>query len=71
MMRPWTEDPVGLRSGRTAGGGLLATGICRRARPRPASASKKGRRLDGSDQPAEIVRGVKFKDGKKPTERVA
>jgi hypothetical protein len=33
------------------------------------SASKKWRRLDGSHQLAEIVRGVKFKDGEKLIER--
>ena len=35
------------------------------------SASKKWRRLDGSHQLAEIIRGVKFKDGEKPIERAA
>ncbi len=35
------------------------------------SASKKWRRLDGANQIAEIVRGVKFKDGEKLTERAA
>ncbi len=35
------------------------------------SASKKWRRLDGSDQLAEIIRGVKFKDGEKLIERAA
>ncbi len=35
------------------------------------SASKKWRRLDGSCQFAEIVRGVKFKDGEKLIERAA
>jgi transposase-like protein len=35
------------------------------------SASKKWRRLDGSHQIAEIIRGVKFKDGEKLTERAA
>ncbi len=35
------------------------------------SASKKWRRLDGSCQFAEIVRGVKFKDGVKLIERAA
>jgi hypothetical protein len=35
------------------------------------SASKKWRRLDGSHQLAEIIRGVKFKDGEKLTERAA
>jgi hypothetical protein len=33
------------------------------------SASTKLRRLDGSHQLAEIIRGVKFKDGEKLTER--
>ncbi|MCZ6863775.1 MAG: hypothetical protein O7I42_26575 [Alphaproteobacteria bacterium] len=33
------------------------------------SAGKKRRRLDGSHRLAEIVRGVKFKDGEKLTER--
>ena len=35
------------------------------------SASKKWRRLDGSHQLAEIIQGVKFKDGEKLTERAA
>ena len=35
------------------------------------SASKKWRRLDGSHHLAEIIRGVKFKDGEKLTERAA
>jgi transposase-like protein len=35
------------------------------------SASKKWRRLDGSHQLAEIIKGVKFKDGEKLTERAA
>ncbi len=35
------------------------------------SASKKWRRLDGSHQLAEIIRGAKFKDGEKVTERAA
>ena len=35
------------------------------------SASKKWRRLDGSRQIAEIIQGVKFKDGEKLTERAA
>ena len=35
------------------------------------SASKKWRRLDGSHQLAEIMQGVKFKDGEKLTERAA
>ncbi len=35
------------------------------------SASKKWRRLDGSHQIAEIIEGVKFKDGVKLTERAA
>ena len=35
------------------------------------SASKKWRRLDGSHQLAEIIKGVKFKDGEKPIERAA
>ncbi len=35
------------------------------------SASKKWRRLDGSHQLAEIIMGVKFKDGEKLTERAA
>jgi transposase-like protein len=35
------------------------------------SASKKWRRLDGSHQLAEIIRGVKFKDGEKLIERAA
>jgi transposase-like protein len=35
------------------------------------SAQKKWRRLDGSHQLAEIIRGVKFKDGEKLTERAA
>ena len=35
------------------------------------SASKKWRRLDGSHQIAEIIEGVKFKDGEKLTERAA
>ena len=35
------------------------------------SASKKWRRLDGSQQLAEIIQGVKFKDGEKLTERAA
>ena len=34
-------------------------------------ASKKWRRLDGSHQLAKIIRGVKFKDGEKLTERAA
>ncbi len=34
-------------------------------------ASKKWRRLNGSDQFAEIIQGVKFKDGEKLTERAA
>ena len=33
------------------------------------SASKKWRRLDGSHQIADIIQGVKFKDGEKLTER--
>ena len=33
--------------------------------------SKKWQRLDGSDQLAEIVRGVRFRDGEKLTERAA
>ena len=33
------------------------------------SASKKWRRLDGSHQTADIIQGVKFKDGEKLTER--
>ncbi len=35
------------------------------------SASKKWRRLDGSHQLAEIIKGVKFKDGEKLNERAA
>ena len=35
------------------------------------SASKKWRRLDGSHQLAEIIQGVKFKDGEKLIERAA
>ena len=35
------------------------------------SASKTWRRLDGSHQLAEIIRGVKFNDGEKLTERAA
>ncbi len=35
------------------------------------SAGKRWRRLDGSHQIAEIIEGVKFKDGEKLTERVA
>ncbi len=35
------------------------------------SASKKWRRLDGSNQIADIIQGVKFKDGEKLTERAA
>jgi hypothetical protein len=35
------------------------------------SASRKWRRLDGSHQIAEIIQGVKFKDGEKLTERAA
>ncbi len=35
------------------------------------SASKKWRRLDGSHQLAEIIKGVKFKDGEKLIERAA
>ncbi len=35
------------------------------------SASKKWRRLDGSNQLAEIIRGVKFKDGEKLTQNAA
>ncbi len=35
------------------------------------SASKKWRRLDGSHQLAEIIMGVKFKDGEKLIERAA
>ena len=35
------------------------------------SASKQWRRLDGSHQIAEIIQGVKFKDGEKLTERAA
>ncbi len=35
------------------------------------SASKKWRRLDGSHRLAEIIEGVKFKDGEKLTERAA
>lgn len=35
------------------------------------SASKKWRRLDGSHHIAEIIQGVKFKDGEKLTERAA
>ncbi len=35
------------------------------------SASKKWRRLDGSHHLAEIIRGVKFKDGEKLTQRAA
>ncbi len=35
------------------------------------SASKKWRRLDGSHQFAEIIKGVKFKDGEKLIERAA
>ena len=35
------------------------------------SASKKWRRLDGSHQIADIIQGVKFKDGEKLTERAA
>ena len=35
------------------------------------SAGKKWRRRDGSPQIAEIVQGVKFKVGEKPTERAA
>ena len=35
------------------------------------SASKKRRRLDGSHGIAEIVHGVKFKDGEKLTQRAA
>ncbi len=35
------------------------------------SAAKKWRRLDGPHRLAEIVRGVKFKDGEKPIERAA
>ncbi len=35
------------------------------------SASKKWPRLDGSHQIAEIIQGVKFKDGEKLTERAA
>jgi transposase-like protein len=35
------------------------------------SASKRWRRLDGSHQLAEIIKGVKFKDGEKLTERAA
>jgi putative transposase len=35
------------------------------------SASKKWRRLDGSQQLAEIIKGVKFKDGEKLIERAA
>ena len=35
------------------------------------SAERKWRRLDGSHRLAEIVRGVKFKDGEKLTERAA
>ncbi len=35
------------------------------------SASKKWRRLDGANRLAEIIEGVKFKDGDKLTERAA
>ena len=35
------------------------------------SASKKWRRLDGSHHIAEIIQGVKFKDGEKLIERTA
>ncbi len=35
------------------------------------SASKKWRRLDASHQIADIIQGVKFKDGEKLTERAA
>jgi hypothetical protein len=35
------------------------------------SASKKWRRLDGSQQLGEIIKGVKFKDGEKLIERAA
>ena len=35
------------------------------------SASKKWRRLDGSHQLAEIVRGLKFKDGEKQIQHAA
>ena len=35
------------------------------------SASKKWRRRDGSHQIADIIQGVKFKDGEKLTERAA
>ena len=35
------------------------------------SAGKKWRRLDGAHHLAEIVQGVKFKDGEKLTERAA
>ena len=35
------------------------------------SASKKWRRLDGSPHIADIIQGVKFKDGEKLTERAA
>ncbi len=35
------------------------------------SASKKWRRFDGAHPLAEIVRGVTFKDGQKPTRRAA
>ncbi len=35
------------------------------------SAAKKWRRLDGSHQLAEIIQGVKFRDGEKLNERAA
>ena len=35
------------------------------------SAGKKWRRRDGSHQIAEIIHGVKFRGGEKPTERAA
>ena len=37
----------------------------------PFSASKKWRCLDGSHHIADIIHGVKFKDGEKLTERAA
>ncbi len=65
-----TFATVRLRTTKTKGCLSRTTALTRVFKP-CQSAGMKWRRLDGSHQIAEIIEGVKFKDGAKLTERAA
>jgi hypothetical protein len=64
-------DMLAIRANRDAFGAAPRAAVSAIVFKLCQSASKKWRRLDGSHHLAEIIRGVKFKDGEKLIERAA